>query len=386
MAQLGRPGLSQGQKSEVWRRWRSGESLSDIGRALTKHPASVFGVLRHHGGIAPLERSRAPCALTLIEREEISRELAAGSSMRQIARALGRHTSTISREINRNGGVTRYRAILADERALDLARRPKQCKLIMHGQLRRLVASKLSQEWSPEQISGWLNLQFPDNDEMNISHEAIYRSLFIQARGVLKKELQQHLRTQRKYRQSRHQNLKGLPRGQIIDAVSISERPPEVEDRAVPGHWEGDLISGSNNSHIATLVERRSRFTILVKVEGKDTHSVVTALTRQVKRLPTELRRSLTWDRGSELADHKNFTIATNVKVYFCDPSSPWQRGTNENTNNLLRQYFPKGTDLSVHSQSRLNAIAKRLNQRPRKTLGFHTPATKLNESVASTG
>lgn len=386
MAQMGRPGLSQAQKTEVWRRWRSGESLSDIGRAIAKHPASVFGVLKLHGGIAPLERSRAPCALSLEEREEISRALAAGSSMRQIARALRRHPSTISREINRNGGITQYRAILADEEAWDLARRPKQCKLTIHGQLRRLVSIKLGQEWSPEQISGWLKVQFPGDDEMNISHEAIYRSLFIQARGVLKKELQQHLRTKRKFRQSRHQNLKGLPRGGIIDAVSISDRPPEVEDRAIPGHWEGDLIAGSNNSHIATLVERRSRFTILVKVEGKDTESVIKALTKQVKRLPYELRRSLTWDRGSELANHKKFTIATDVKVYFCDPSSPWQRGTNENTNNLLRQYFPKGTDLSVHPQSKLSAIANRLNQRPRKTLGFSTPAIKLNEDVASTG
>lgn len=379
MAQLGRPGLSPEQKSEVWRRWRSDEPLSDIGRAITKHPASVFGILKLHGGITPRERSRAPCVLSLAEREEISRELAKGNSMRHIAKLLGRHPSTISREINRNGGVTRYRAVLADEKAWDLALRPKQCKLTAHGELRRLVATKLGQEWSPEQISGWLKLHFPDDDEMNISHEAIYRSLFIQARGALKEELQEHLRTKRKFRQSRHQNLKGLPRGRIIDAVSISDRPPEVEDRAIPGHWEGDLIAGSNNSHIATLVERRSRFTILVKVKGKDTESVVKALTKQVKRLPSELRRSLTRDRGSELANHKQFSVATDVKVYFCDPSSPWQRGTNENTNNLLRQYFPKGTDLSVHSQGKLSAVATRLHQRPRKTLEFNTPATKLS-------
>lgn len=385
MAQIGRPGLSPGQKSEVWRRWRSGESLSDIGRAIMKHPASVFGVLKLHGGITPPERTRASCTLSFEEREGISRELAKGSSMRQIARMLERHPSTISREINRNGGIARYRAILADENAWHLARRPKQCKLTENGRLRRLVASKLGQEWSPEQISGWLKVQFPGDNEMNVSHEAIYRSLFIQARGALKEELKQHLRTKRKFRQSRHQNLEGLPRGRIIDAVSISDRPPEAEDRAIPGHWEGDLIAGSNNSHIATLVERRSRFTILVKVDGKDTESVVRALTKQVKRLPSELRRSLTWDRGSELANHKEFTISTDVKVYFCDPSSPWQRGTNENTNNLLRQYFPKGSDLSVHSQSKLNTVANRLNRRPRKTLGFNTPAIKLHEHVAST-
>lgn len=220
---------------------------------------------------------------------------------------------------------------------------------------------------------------------MQISHETIYRSLFIQARGVLKKELQKDLRTGRVFRQSRHQNIKGLPRGRIIDAVSISDRPQEIEDRAIPGHWEGDLISGSSNTHIATLVERKSRFTMLVKVKGKDTESVVGALTTHVKTLPHQLRRSLTWDRGSELASHKKFTVATDVKVYFCDPSSPWQRGTNENTNRLIRQYLPKGTDLSVHTQADLNSLAKKLNQRPRKTLGFNTPANELNKCVALT-
>ena len=250
--------------------------------------------------------------------------------------------------------------------------------------LRWLVAKKLSQQWSPEQIAGWLKLRFPRNEAMQVSHETIYRSLFIQARGVLKKELMAHLRTRRRMRHSKLASP--LPRGGIPDAVSIRDRPPEIEDRAVPGHWEGDLVSGSNNSHIATLVERHSRFVMLVKVAGKDTQSVVAALSKHVRKLPAELRKSLTWDRGSEMARHGKFTLATSVDVYFCDPSSPWQRGSNENTNGLLRQYFPDGTDLSGYSQTYLNKIARRLNERPRKTLGYETPADKLREVVASTG
>lgn len=385
MVQMGRPGLSKEQRLETWRLWRSGESLSDIGRAIAKHPGSVFGVLKLHGGITPREQCRSSQSLTLREREDISRGLAGGQSIRSLAKQLGRSPSTISREINRHGGIFQYRALQADEEAWHSARRPKLCKLAQQDQLRHIVAEKLAEEWSPEQIAGWLKTAYPNTMVMQISHEAIYRSLFIQTRGVLKKELQKHLRTKRVFRQSRHQNLKGIPRSSIIDAVSISERPPEVEDRAVPGHWEGDLIAGSNNSYIATLVERHSRFTVLVKVDGKDTRTVVKALTKQVRQLPAALRHSLTWDRGAELASHKTFTVATGVKVYFCDPRSPWQRGTNENTNNLLRQYFPKGTDLSVHTQQKLNSVAKRLNQRPRKTLGFVTPAYKLNESVATT-
>jgi IS30 family transposase len=371
MTQMGRLGLSVNQKSEVWQRWRSGESLSDIGRAISKHPASVFGVLRLHGGITPAARRRSHRCLSLIEREEISRGIAAGQSIRQIASGLGRSPSTISREIKRYGGNAKYRATHADEKAWDRARRPKLCRLAQNSKLRQVVARKLSLEWSPEQIAGWLKAEYPDNEDMHVSHETIYRSLYIQARGVLKKELQKHLRTGRIFRQSRHQNIKGLPRGRIIDAVSISERPPEIEDRAVPGHWEGDLIAGSGNTHIATLVERQSRFTMLVKVDGKDTETVVKALSRHVKKLPAELRRSLTWDRGSELANHKKFSVATDVKVYFCDPSSPWQRGTNENTNRLLRQYFPKGTDLSVHSQQKLNAVVKAAKSEAEKNLGI---------------
>lgn len=262
----------------------------------------------------------------------------------------------------------------------------KACLLSQRPRLRDVVAAKLALQWSPEQISGWLERQYPNDQTMRVSHETIYRSLFIQARGVLKKELIAHLRSRRMMRRSKHATTKGQPRGQIVNAISIRERPADIEERAIPGHWEGDLLLGAQNSHIATLVERRSRFTLLVKVAGKDTISVVGALSKQVCKLPRDLRRSLTWDRGPELANHKDFTVATDVKVYFCDPQSPWQRGTNENTNRLLRQYFPDGTDLSRFTQQDLNRIAQRLNQRPRKTLGFRTPADMLSNSVASTG
>lgn len=386
MAQVGRPGMTETQKDEVWRRWRTGESLSDIGRAVGKFPASIFGLLRLHGGITPLARHRAVRALTLAEREEISRGLATGSSLRQIARALHRAPSTISREVARNTKSQSYRATRAEEHAWDQARRPKLSRLALNRKLRYIVASKLALDWSPEQIAGWLKRAYPDEVSLHVSHETIYRSLFIQTRGVLKKELQKHLRTQRVFRQSRHSNIRGLRRGQIIDGVSIANRAPEVEDRAIPGHWEGDLIAGRGNTHIATLVERHSRFTMLVKVSGKDTKTVVTALSTQVRKLPDQLRQSLTWDRGMELADHKAFTLATDTQVYFCDPRSPWQRGTNENTNRLLRQYFPRGTDLSIHSQPELNRVAHKLNQRPRKILGYETPADRLLASVALTG
>ena len=385
MARIGRPGMSDAQKQELWKRWRDGESLSDIGRALGKFPASIFGVLRLHGGLAPRVRTRSALALSVREREEISRGLALGHSLRQISADLSRAPSTISREVNRNGGRAHYRAHAADEKTWDRAGRPKLCRLALNGKLRRIVATKLALEWSPEQIAGWLKRTYPDKKALHVSHETIYKSLFIQSRGVLKRELQKHLRTKRVFRQSRTYNTRGQSRGQIIDGVPIADRPPEVDDRAVPGHWEGDLISGSANTHIATLVERHSRFTMLVKVDGKDSKTVVAGLSRQVRKLPIELRRSLTWDRGMELANHKAFTMATDAKVYFCDPWSPWQRGTNENTNRLLRQYFPKKTDLSVHSQADLNKVSRRLNQRPRKTLDYETPAEKLQASVALT-
>lgn len=385
MAQMGRPGLSASQKAELWQRWKAGQSLSEIGRALGKHAGSVHGVVSSNGGIVPKIRRRSRFALTLAEREEISRGVAAGCSIRQIGVMIARSPSTISREIARHGGRNRYRAIDADSQAWEQARRPKACKLAIRPELQVVVASKLILDWSPEQIAGWLEREFQDDESMRVSHETIYRSLFIQARGVLKKELIGHLRSRRMMRRSKYASTDGQPRGQIVDGISIRERPAEVEDRAIPGHWEGDLITGSKNTHIATLVERHSRFTMLVKVQGKDTVSVVTALSKQVRKLPSELRRSLTWDRGMEMAHHKQFTVTTDVQVYFCDPQSPWQRGTNENTNRLLRQYFPKGTDLSGYSQSDLNKIALRLNQRPRKTLGFCTPADKLQASVAMT-
>jgi IS30 family transposase len=309
----------------------------------------------------------------LAEREEISRGVVVGHSVRSIAATLDRSPSTVSREISRNGGRGCYRATDADQAAWDRAHRPKRCRLAQNRALARLVASKLQREWSPQQIAGWLKCRYPDDENHRVSHETIYRSLFIQARGALKKELLAHLRRTRVMRRSRHHTQKTDDHGRITETVSISERPASVEDRAVPGHWEGDLLAGSSNSYIATLVERHTRYVMLAKVANKDTQSVVNALIKQAKKLPTELYKSLTWDRGKELADHRRFTLATDIDVYFCDPHSPWQRGSNENTNGLLRQYFPKGTDLSAHSQAKLNAVARRLNERPRKTLDYET-------------
>jgi IS30 family transposase len=377
--------LSGAQRADVWRRWKAGESLHEIGRACDKPHNCIRCVLLPSGGIAPTARRRSDLALTLAEREDISRGIASGSSIRTIASSLDRAVSTVSREVTRHGGRSAYRALDADRQAWKSALRPKRCLLAGNRKLREMVAVKLVLDWSPEQISGWLKEQYPDDKSMRVSHETIYRSLFVQARGVLKKELIEHLRTKRCMRRSRHATVSGQSRGQIIDAVSIRERPAEAEDRAVPGHWEGDLLSGAKNSYIATLVERHSRYAMLVKVPGKDTEAVVRALSKHVRKLPASLRRSLTWDRGLEMARHKQFTVATNVKVYFCDPQSPWQRGTNENTNLLLRQYLPRGTDLALISQAQLDQVALRLNQRPRKTLGFQTPASRLQASVAST-
>lgn len=377
--------ISEAQRADLWLRWKQGQSLSEIGRGLRMFAPSVHAILRQKGGIPPSARRRSDCALTAEEREEISRGLVGCLSMRQIAAQINRSPSTVTREIARNGGKARYRAAEADQGAWARALRPKLCLLAIYPRLRAIVAAKLSLKWSPQQIAGWLEHQYPGDDTMRVSHETIYRSLFVQARGVLKKELVKHLRSRRMMRRSKNASTGGQPRGQIIDAVSIHARPPEIEDRAIPGHWEGDLLSGAKNSHIATLVERQSRFTMLVKLTGKDTSSVVEALSRHVRRLPKELRQSLTWDRGMELAKHKEFTVATDVQVYFCDPQSPWQRGTNENTNRLLRQYFPDGTDLSAFSQRNLDKIALQLNQRPRKTLGYETPADNLNKNVAST-
>ena len=377
--------LSEQQRSEMWSRWKAGQSLHEVGRAFDKDHVSIQFMLAQHGGIAPAVRRRSPLTLTLAEREEISRGIASGGSIREIAKGLQRAVSTVSREVARHGGRPLYRASDADQQAWNSALRPKRCLLALHVKLQDVVAGKLILDWSPEQVSGWLKSEYPEDEGMRVSHETIYRSLFIQARGVLKKELIQHLRFKRRIRRSRHARDSGHHKGQIVDAISIRERPAEIEDRAIPGHWEGDLIGGTRNSHIATLVERQSRFVMLIKVPSKDTATVVAALTQHVGRLPAALRRSLTWDRGLEMAQHKSFTVDTEVKVYFCDPQSPWQRGSNENTNGLLRQYFPKRTDLSVHSQEELDAVALRLNQRPRKTLGFQTPADKLQASVALT-
>jgi IS30 family transposase len=374
------------QKTEIWDRWQRGDSMSSIGRGFDRDSSSIYPLLSRAGGIRPAERKRSRLALTLSEREAISRGVAACHSIRAIAGRLRRPASTISREISRNGGHDQYRATAAESQAWVRGLRPKPCKLATNEHLRQLVADKLVRHWSPEQIAGWLKRSYPGDEACYVSHETIYRSLFVQARGVLKGELMQYLRSKRTMRRSRHASLKRDGLGQIKDAVSISQRPASIEDRAVPGHWEGDLIAGSRNSYIATLVERHTRYVMLVKVPGKDTETVVSALIRQAHELPRELYKSLTWDRGKELADHRRFTLATNIDVYFCDPRSPWQRGSNENTNRLLRQYLPKGTDLSVHSQAHLNTIARQLNERPRKTLQFETPAEKFNQCVAMTG
>lgn len=376
-------GYTWPQRAELWARYRAGDSIREIARDLAKNPGAVHGVIRLQGGITPRLRARSPLALSLEERELISRALAAGQSSREIGRSLQRAASTISREVARHGGRTRYRAVQADATAWTSARRPKHCRLASRPRLCRLIAGKLKQNWSPEQISGWLPTTYPQDPELHVSHETIYRSLYVQARGVLKKELLRDLRTHRVTRRSRASMRQGQGRGRIVDAMPISARPAEADDRAVPGHWEGDLLAGGGNTHIATLVERTSRFAILVKVASTEPSSVVPALIRQIRRLPLHVTRSLTWDRGTELAHHKRFTVATSVQVYFCDPSSPWQRGSHENTNGLLRQYFPTGADLSNVTQRQLDRVADQLNGRPRKTLHFRTPADVFDAAVA---
>ena len=386
MKQRPRIYYTETDKALMWDRWEKGESLHSIARLFGRHHSAIQGILSRTGGIRPPQRRRSQQALTLAEREEISRGVVAGQSLRSIAVSLQRAASTVSREINRNGGRRRYRANKADQCAWDRAHRAKTCKLVQNRALARIVASKLQLQWAPRQIAGWLKRTYADDENFTVSHETIYKSLFIQARGALKKELLQHLRKTRAMRRSRHHTQKTDNHGRITNAVSIRERPAEVEDRAVPGHWEGDLLCGSNNSQIATLVERHTRYVMLVRTKSKDTKTVIDALIKQAHKLPRELYKSLTWDRGKEMADHQRFTLATDIKVYFCDPQSPWQRGSNENTNGLLRQYFPKGMDLSNVHQNRLNAVARRLNERPRETLQFYSPAEKFSECVASTG
>ena len=374
------------QKGLMWDRWQKGESLHKIARLFDRHHSSVRRILAETGGIRPPARRRSLRTLSLAEREDVSRALVAGHSIRSIAATLGRSPSTISREIRRNGGSDRYRASHADQAAWDRAHRPKTCKLAVHPTLAARVADKLQQQWSPQQIAGWLMRTYPDDATCHVSHETIYRTLFIQSRGALKKELLEHLRRTRGMRRSRHHTQKTAEHGRISDTVSIRERPADIEDRAVPGHWEGDLLCGSGNSQIATLVERSTRYVMLVKVDRKDTKTVVDALIRTAYQLPNELYKSLTWDRGKEMADHRRFTLATDIQVYFCDPQSPWQRGSNENTNGLLRQYFPKGLDLSGFSQAKLDEVARSLNERPRKTLDFETPIERYRQAVALTG
>ena len=373
--------MSVAEKLEIWRLVRAGVSFRIIGRHLGRSDASIRKYVGLTGGIRPRERTRAAIRLSLSEREEISRGLAAGESLRRIAGRLGRAPSTVSREVTRNGGHSLYRAAGGDQAAWTRAARSKRCKLATNDRLREAVAGKLGEDWSPQQIAGWLVREFPDEPEMRVSHETIYLTLFVQSRGALKRELATHLRTRRMMRRSKSHTARGHGRGQIVDAITIRERPAEVEDRAVPGHWEGDLLIGSGHSQIATLVERSTRFVMLVQLaNGRSTEQVVDALAEHVQTLPDQLRRSLTWDRGLELADHKRFTIDTGVQVYFCDPKSPWQRGSNENTNGLLRQYFPKGTSIAGFTQEQLVEVAAKLNGRPRQTLGWMTPSEKLDE------
>ena len=386
MKQRPRIYYTETQKALMWERWRKGDSLQTIAQLFDRNHSSVQNIFSATGGITPLARCRSRLAMSLSEREEISRALVAGDSIRAIAASLNRAPSTISREIKRNGGRESYRANQADLNAWDRSQRPKVCKLSQNRHLARIVANKLQSQWAPEQIAGWLKASYPNDEDYHVSHETIYRSLFIQARGALKKELLANLRRTRGMRRSRHHTQKDGLHGRIVDGISISERPADVEDRAVPGHWEGDLLFGRINTQIATLVERHTRYVMLVKVDGKDSATVINALIKHSRKLPQELYKSLTWDRGTEMAEHKRFTLATDVQVYFCDPYSPWQRGSNENTNGLLRQYFPKGIDLSEFSQAQLNAVARRLNERPRKTLGYKTPAEMFYQSVASTG
>ena len=372
---------TEDQKALMWDRWQDGDSIHDIARLFDRYHSSVQGIFARSGGIRPPIRRRSARSLTLAEREEISCGIAVGRSLRCIALRLNRAPSTVSREVQRNGGLRGYRASQADEAVWDRARRPKICKLASNRALARLVAGRLKLQWSPEEIAAWLRRTYPQDENRQVSHETIYKTLFIQARGALKKELLTHLRQNRVMRRPRGHTPKRL---HIKGVVSIRERPAEAKDRAVPGHWEGDLLVGSNNSQIATLVERHTRYCMLVRVRRRDTETVINALIKQAHKLPRELYKSLTWDRGKEIADHKRFTLDTGIKVYLCDPGRPWQRGSNEQINGLLRQYFPKGMDLSNVHQNHLNAIARRLNERPRKTLGYYSPAEKFAECVAS--
>ena len=378
--------LSTTDRAAVWARWQQGETLLEISEALGTFKSNVWSLVQRHGGLVPPPRHRAARTLQVGEREEISRGLARGEGVRSLARRLGRAPSTISREIRRHGGTRAYRASTADAAAWARARRPKRCRLAQEGRLRQLVAGALRRDWSPQQIARWLVVTFPDEPTLHVSHETIYRTLYVQARGALKRELVAHLRRGQRYRRPRAATHAARGPGQLLGMVSIAERPPAADTRAVPGHWEGDLLVGKRGTQIATLVERQSRFVLLVRLPAADSGTVVDALARQITRLPAALQQSLTWDRGKEMAQHRRFTIETGVQIYFCDPQSPWQRGSNENTNGLLRQYFPKGMDLRTVTQRQLDAVALKLNTRPRMTLNWQNPAAVLAATVASTG
>src|SRR3569832_133849 len=381
-----RTNYSESQKALMWERWQKGDSLQQIAQLFDRNHSTVQGILSRTGGIRPTPRRRSRLALTLAEREEISRAVVTGQSIRSVARQLGRAPSTISRELQRNCGQQRYRASQADQMAWDRSCRPKSCKLVKNRALARIVADKLRLQWSPEQIAGWLKRTYPDDANSLVSHETIYRSLYIQARGALKKELLQHLKRPRVMRRSRHHTQKTDNHGRILDTVSISARPATVEDLAVPGHWEGDLLCGDWSSQIAPQVDRQTRYVMLVKVASKDSETVANALITHARNLPQDLSKTLTWDRGTELADHKRCTLATDIKVYFCEPRYPWQRGTNENSNGLLRQYFPKGTDLARYGAAELSAVTNALNNRPRKVLGWRTPVEAFTDHLSSCG
>ena len=378
---------TQEERELVFDLWKQGAGFSDIAQVLDAKPVSIFTILREHGGIKPEKRKRCSTHLTLEEREEIRAGLSAKMSIRAIARSLGRSPSTISREVSRNRGRRWYKAVDADRRAWRFARRSKPCLLATNEELHRLVVEKLRMNWSPRQISGWLRVNLPDHDAMQVSHETIYKTLYVRSRKTLDHHLAVHLRRSHRMRQSKHHSRAG-DRGtiNIVKGLSIHDRPSSVEGRKTVGHWEGDLVSGSSNSHIATLVERASRFAVILKLPGKDADSVNRALVNAFELLPREMKKSLTWGRGMELAKHSDFTRATGIPVYFCDAQCPWQRGTNENTNGLIRQYFPKKTCLRQHSQKVLDEVANQLNERPREVLQFRTPKEIVGNSVALTG
>ena len=374
-------------RETIWDMREAGVPVKRIAKHLGRQNSSLRMFIADHGGTRPTARERSELRRSLEEREEISRGLAAGLSIRAIAAGLERSPSTICREVNANGGPRKYRALQADRGAQKRALRPKRAKLSHCRRLRGTVERKLEVLWSPQQISAWLAETYPDNPEMQVSHETIYQSLFVQSRGALRKELHTCLRTGRAMRRAKAYTKGGIGQGQVTNMVMISERPAEVEDRAVPGHWEGDLIFGKKMTAVGTLVERHSRYVMLLKLpNGHGSEAVRKAMTKRILTLPAQLGKSITWDQGKETAQHVQFTVDTGVQIYFCDPKSPWQRGSNENTNGLLRQYLPKSSDLSQCTQRELDAIARSLNTRPRQTLGWMTPSKAFADAVALTG